>query len=203
MLVRFVQTLLTISVRRPGAWTARTETLSPAKSRRRWPRGGVMAAVTRGYPPGTRGCMMAPGWSLRWVRRWTASRWQGHVLGRSPSHAGRGRPTSERGTISGLTTLGVWGRGTVTMTGLRLRRSTMAMGTRASPAVVLRARVVFWVAAIASQAFGRPWWFVGWRRGGTGFSYARPAVSAGLWPITYGAPGPGATTYHPLALYQT
>ena len=133
---------------------------------------------------------------IKWPRApasWCAERsleerlWQGHVPGRSPSHAGLGGPTRERGTISGPTTLGVWGRGTATMIGVSMRRSTMAMGTRDSPAVVLRARVAYWAAAISSQPLGRRWWW------GTGVSYMRPAVFAGLRPITCRAPGPGAT----------
>ena len=114
-----------------------------------------MAAVIWGHTPCARGGTTALGWSLRRVQRKTASGWQGHIPGRSPSHAGWGGPTRERGTISGPTTLGVWGRGTAMTTGVRLRRSTMATGTRPSPAVVLRARAAYWAAAISSKPLDR------------------------------------------------
>ena len=128
-----MQTSLTIPVRKPGAWTARTGNLSPASSRCRWPRGRVTAASIGGHPPGARGRRMAPGWSLHRVRWRTASGRQGHVPGRSPSHADE----RERGTISGPKTLGVWGREMAMTGGVRVRRSTMATGTRASAAVIL------------------------------------------------------------------
>ena len=175
-----------------GAWAARTWLWFPTMSRSRWPLAGGVTAVNRGHPPGVRGRTTAPGWSPRRGRRWTASRWQRHVPGRSPGHAGREGPTREGGTCSGPTTSG---RGMATMTGGRLRWSTVALGTRAVPTVVVRAGVAHWAVTGSSQPFG--WWKTkkDWNLG--------CETNCLCWTQTNHPRGSWTGSKHPLALTQT
>ena len=191
-----VQVSLTITVRRPGAWTARARDSPPVRCRCRWPRGRVTAAAIGGYPPGSGRCTTAPRWSLRRVQWRMASGHQRHISGRSSSQAGRRVPTRERGTISVPTSLRLGVRGTAMTAGIRMRRSSMATWNKAVPVVILRARATYRTSAGGSQPVGRWWWSARWGWWGTGvsnLSQGRPSVSACLRHITCGAPGPGAT----------
>ena len=117
------------------------------------------------------------------------SEWQWQVPSGPPGHAGQEGMTRGGRTCSALTT---WSRGTATMMVSMRRRGMMALWTRTAPTDIRRTWVSSWAMAHMSQPFGRRWEAVGQRRKSVRSSAWLP-ISTRQRPITWRAPGPGAT----------
>ena len=169
------RTWTTIPGRRSGAWRTGAWPGSSTGARRGRSGAGWAAAAIRGHPPGGKGRTTAPGWLPRQWRMWTASGWQRHVL---VMPAGEGRREGEG--REWLRWWSVW-EGEVWWRcgpGPRLLTSGERERCRAT--------------ALVSRPFGRRWEAVGRRRKAVRSSAWLP-ISTKQRPITWRAPGPGAS----------